>query len=425
MPANIQGLFRINKFSSATNVAASKGMLRNTFFIAAVLTLVATASAEGPVNDEQYAAAFNQHFHKRSAPVTLKEIASVERYDSLFMGHSLDELLASDLQKLGGDLAWGVAYRMNSLNDMFRVTRDSKYLDANLRCAQAVLAVRDDHTGTKNFRGQALLAWSTSAYTGKRTVFLVHTGMIIYPMLDAIYLAKTSPEVSAETKAELEKLLPTALQSLHLHDSQWRDGPGADEGRYVGHDQESTLEGKPLPANRLSAMGRCLWTTWLITKDPQYRTKAIALGWYIKHRLPIAEDGAYYWPYLLSDTSAAATPFKLDRSAFPGEDLSHATLTVSFPIMLAQNHEVFTEEDMRRFAKTVTGGFARLGNGVLFGNINGSPSSNPAFVIDPAGWLGLCAYDPAVKAHILPFYLDYEQPARPEALAALLALRKS
>ena len=83
------------------------------------------------------------------------------------------------------------------------------------------------------------------------------------------------------------------LESLHLHDRQWRDGPGSDEGRYVGQDEEAALDGKPQPANRLSAMGRCLWTAWLITHDSRYRSKAVALGWYMKRRLPIGRDGAY------------------------------------------------------------------------------------------------------------------------------------
>lgn len=399
-------------------------MIRKCSYIAILLALVATAiAASAPANNQKYIAQFNQNFHKRSAPVALKDIASVQIYDSLYMGQSLDRLLASNLHKLGGDLAWGVAYRMISLNDMFRLTHDPKYLQANLRCIAAVLAVRDDHTGTKNFRGQSLPAWSSAGYSAHRTVFLVHTAMIIYPMLDAIELAQNSPQAPAKTKAELKNLLPEILQSIHLHDSQWRDGPRPGEGYYVGHDQEAVLEGKPIPANRLSAMGRCLWTTWLITKDPQYRTKAVALGWYIKHRLTLAQDGAYYWPYMLSQTPAATKPVAINRSAFPGEDTSHATLTVSFPIMLAENHEVFTDHDMQRFAKTVTDGWGRLANGVLFGDINGSPRSNASFVIDPAAWLCLSAYDPAVEKHILPFYLNYEQAPRPQAIAALIALQ--
>ena len=89
--------------------------------------------------------------------------------------------------------------------------------------------------------------------------------------------------------------------------------------------------------------------------------------------------------------------------------------------MLARNHEVFTDDDMRCFAKTVINGFARLGDGVLFGNISGSPRSNPGFVVDPAGWLWLAGLDPGVKSHILPFYLTYDRPLRPEEFAQLLA----
>jgi hypothetical protein len=398
-------------------------MMRVLCCIVAVAVFASTALAgttTAPAPDDHYIAAFNQHFHQRSAPVALGNLVSVQRYDELFMGHKLDEALAGDLGKLGGDIAWGLAYRMISLNDMFRLTHDPKYLQANLRCINAVMAVRDDRTGTKNFRGQIVPAWTSGHYTSHgRTVFLVHTGMIVYPMLDAIHLAATSPEVPADTKAELAKLLPSVLESLHYHDRQWHDGPGSDEGYYVGLDEEPAIEAKPQPANRLSAMGRCLWTAWLITNEPQYRTKARALGWYIKRRLTIGEDGAYYWAYSLPE-APVTKPVPINHAAFPGEDTSHATLTVSFPMMLAENHEVFTDDDMRRFAKTVTNGWGRLGKGVLFGNISGSPKSRPDLVIHPACWLPLAAYDPDVKNRIVPFYLNYEHPLRPEEVAPLL-----
>ncbi len=399
-------------------------MTRIVFCVATIVVLVSTAragSTTAPVSDAHYIAEFDQRFHKRAAPVALKDLVSIQRYDELFMGHNLDEAVGADLAKLGGDIAWGVAYRMISLNDMFRLTHDPKYLQANLRLINAVMTVRDDRTGTKNFRGQVVPAWTTRNYASRgRTVFLVHTGMIVYPMLDAIHLAATSAQVPAETKAELEKLLPPAMESLHYHDREWRDGPASDEGCYVGLDEEQAIEGKPQPANRLSAMGRCLWTAWLITHDSHYRDRARAIGWYIKRRLTIGDDGAYYWPYSLPE-SPTTQPVKINHSAFPGEDTSHATLTVSFPMMLAQNHEVFNDDDMRRFAKTVINGWARLGDGVLFGNISGSPRSKPDLVIHPASWLPLAAYDSAVKSRILPFYLNYEHALRPEEVAPLLS----
>ena len=133
-----------------------------------------TASAATPatVADDHYIAEFNQHFHKRSAPAALKDVASVELYDSQYMGHSLDEALAARLTDFGGDIAWGLAYHMISLNEMFRLTHDPKYLQANLRCIDAVMAVRDDRMGRKDFRGQILPVWTCTNYSSRgRTVF--------------------------------------------------------------------------------------------------------------------------------------------------------------------------------------------------------------------------------------------------------------
>ena len=103
------------------------------------------------------------------------------------------------------------------------------------------------------------------------------------------------------------------------------------------------------------------------------------------------------------------------------EDTSHGALTMCFPAMLAEDGEVFTAEHMKRFGKTVTHGVGRLGEGVLFGDVGGSPTSKPERVSSTAVmWLQLTPYAPEVRERIVPFYLNYKPAATPCELAYLI-----
>jgi len=306
---------------------------------------------------------------------------------------------------------------MVALNEMTRATGDSKYLAANLRCIRAALAARDDRTGTKLFDGRVAPAWSSDGYRkGGQALFMVHTGMIVYPMLDAADLARRMPGVPDDVRRELQAIVPPALESLACHDESWRDGPGDGEGHYVMLREEESSEGKPQPGNRLAAMGRALYAAYRVTKDEKFLQRTRALARYVKRRLPVAENGAYVWPYWLPiDPVATAVP----GGAAP-EDTSHGSLTMAFPALLAADGEVFTPDDMARFGKTVQHGIARLGNGVLLGDVGGLPSSSPDGLGHPANWLQLAPYAPHVRDAIVPFYLRYKPTLQPSEMAYLI-----
>ena len=168
---------------------------------------------------------------------------------------------------------------------------------------------------------------------------------------------------------------------------------------------------------RLSAMGRSLWYAYKLTGEDVYRERALAIGRYIKHRLIPGPDGAYYWSYWLPLEPVTASIPKEEVNA---EDVSHASLTMSLPILLAGENQVFSEADMRRLGKTVTEGFARLNNGVLFGTVNGNPGSNTDVVQIPGRWLRLTPFAREVYPRIADFYLNYQEKPGPLGLALLL-----
>lgn len=389
-----------------------------------VVLLLAIFLAQSPANaqwdaaqDAEYSKRFQDKFQEAVPAPSLESYANPTRYDELYMSGNLDEELRGISNESGG-IAWGLSYRMMSLNEMFRATGERRYLEANLKCFRAALAARDDCRRVTLWNGAIAPAWSSDKYAERgRCVFAVHTGMIVYPILDFLFLAKShSSELNLAT-GEFQNIEKAGLESLAYHDRQWRDGPAEGEGHYIGMDQENSLEGKPLPGNRLSAMGRALWAAWKLTGDEEHHRRAKAIGLYIKNRLTLVPDGAFYWPYSLPlqpVTTAAA------KESIKGEDISHGSLTISLPVLLASDKEIFTEADMKRIGNTVLQGFARLNNGILFGVVTGNPQSNPSLVQIPGRWLPLTPFAPEVFNRLSLFFQKYQPAPSPLDLALLI-----
>ncbi len=367
--------------------------------------------------DFAYIQRFLAKFPEVSPPPSIDSYASPARFDAMFLSPGWEKKL-NQVSNDNGGIAWGWAYFMMALNEMYRCTGERHYLDANRQCVQAVLAARDDIRGVTLWTGKTAPAWSSDKYAERgRAVFAVHTSMIVYPMLDFLCLARENPVVKNELGNEYQAILNAARESMHYHDRQWREGPGEGEGHYIGLDQENALEGKPLPGNRLSSMGRALWCLWKLTKSEVDQHRALAIGQYIKNRLTVAPDGAFYWPYWLPREPVTESK---SRAEIQGEDISHASLTMALPIILAGENAVFTREDMARLGKTVTQGFARLNNGVLFGDITGNPNSSPGLVQIPGRWLRLVPFAPEVRDRLAEFFLKYQPAPSPLDLALLI-----
>lgn len=371
--------------------------------------------------DADYVARFENHFKKVVPPHLLNEYASQARYDSLYMGDNLEAALSTVNNDQGG-MAWGLSYRMMSLNDMFRITGDPKYLEANLRCVRAVLGATDEKRGKALWTGRVVQAWGCEKYAKRgRAVFPVHTGIIAAPVLDCLLLIQGVPALREALGAESGQMRDAVRAALAVHDRQWVDGPVDGEGHYIGMDQEDALENKPLPANRLSAMGWALWLSHKLDENPIHRARALAIGEYIKRRLTLTPEGAYFWSYAIPSMPVTETAPKYSVS---GEDTSHAALTMAVILALAEDGQVFDPEDMARFSQTVLQGFGRREDGVLFGCITGTPKCEPDYVALPSRWLALARYSKAVRDRITAFYLNYGHTPAPLEIADLLALFK-
>jgi hypothetical protein len=396
------------------------------FLCSLALLSLATGYAvcqEPAVRDQAYIKKFLEKKPKIDPPAILEDYATRARYDQLVDG--LDKSLVNVSNDKGG-IAWWLSYWMMSLNEMYRATNDAKYLAANLKCIKAILAVTDDKIGKKLYTGRVVKAWGCDAYAEKgRALYAVHTGVITAPMLEFLVLAKTDADFSATLGDDAKVILDGATAALAEHDRQWREGPEPGAGHYIGMEQEPSCEGKPLPGNRLSAMGWALWASWKLTGNTIHRDHAIEIGKYIKDRLTPAPDGATYWKYWLPVEPVGNS--QTEREKISGEDSSHASLTFALPLALARDGQVFSNEDMQRIGKMVINGLGRFsaGNpGILSGDITGSPSSSPDNISNPARWLALVPYEPHVKDIIIPYYLSYDKNPSPLELAQLILFQK-
>lgn len=387
-----------------------------------VLFSGALAAQEKADPEQEYVKKFLEHYPRVENPPALAAYATQARYDELYMGDNLENALKKANNDQGG-IAWGLSYRMMSLNGMYRATHDTKYLDANLKCIQTVFSVTDDKLGKTLWNGRVVKAWGSEKYAERgRAIFAVHTGIINAPILDFLRLAQTDPAYKAGLGEEFNKILENAAAALAEHDRQWRDGPGANEGFYIGLDQENACEGKPLPGNRLSAMGWALWYSWKVTEaeghgNTVHRDRALALGRYIKNRLTLAPDGAYYWPYWLP--LEPVEPGK-PKESVSGEDTSHAGLTKALLLALAADGEVLTPDDLVHLGKTVVNGFAHRTDGILISQITGQFKLTPAYLGEPATWLPLAKSVPEVRDRIIAFYLNFRPEPSPLGIAQLL-----
>jgi hypothetical protein len=367
-----------------------------------------------PSQDAAYTSNFQQVFGQPSSSyATIDEYLEAHNYDR-YLGTSLTTAI-SQMNSGARAVMWGMDYWLISMVDAYYATGRQYYLSELVRGTRAVLAYRDDNRGVTLYNGMTAPVWGTDIYSqgNGRRYYFGHTGMATYPMLELLYLAPRHPQIMTALGADYAGWKAEITESLDFHNRDWTDGPGADEGHYFNHPQSEhrpQYQNIPTPANLQSAMGRALWMSWKATGNTAHRDKAIKLARYLKRRITLATDTAYYWEYELPLNPVTVTRAKQDIAS---EDTSHGYLTLAFPIMMATDHQVFDSEDMRRFARTFTQGVSRLNQGIMAGEVNGSPlrfdttTEIASAVSGIFGFAPLNRWDRTVYPRVADFYLKY------------------
>lgn len=235
-----------------------------------------------------------------------------------------------------GALAWGESYILMSLIDAYKASEDRGILDLFVTHADAVLANRDDARGvTDEIRGRVMPGWGSTNYTdGKWHVWLVHTGMITYPMAAFARIVRDDSALHGAYKAKADHYLAKTVEAVDAFDAEWVETRR--EGYYTAAAGEE--KGRAMAFNQMLALGRAHIELWLAGSGEKHLTRARRMARWFKSHLKKGRDDTYYWTY----------GSKSDRA----EDLTHGAIDVDFAC-LAYRHEIeFTREDLKRFANT-------------------------------------------------------------------------
>jgi hypothetical protein len=243
---------------------------------------------------------------------------------------SADKISALD----GGQLAWDESYNLMAFVAMYEGTKNIEYLHKALLRFREMFGDKDNRRESKDeIRQRMMRGWLTAAYTqGKKYAWLVHAGMITYPVARWSFIVKRDPALNRIYGEAANRYLSEIEEIVESFKDDWRDVPDRNEGYYY----DRVLK-RGVPFNQQNALGRTLISLWLATGKGEYRVKAEKLALFFKHRLVPRQDG-YVWPYW---------PDGKDD-----EDISHAAINVDFAFTAYRAGVVFTKEDMKRFCET-------------------------------------------------------------------------
>jgi hypothetical protein len=226
----------------------------------------------------------------------------------------------------GANYAWGWSYAANSLIDMYKATGETKYLDYFIPQANYILNHTDKDLGITSFSNTSLSlpAWSDRGhYTSRKFnyTYPVHTGMITLPILRFVDVVR-SDNLSKYNKMA-DHFLTASGQALSVHNqpNMWID-ISKTEGFFRGHPYGASIISEAnkigVPNRILIYLAACGLYDKLTGKGIYTKQIEKSLRFFKNTLLRYDNDfDAYYWKYWIEGTSQ-----------YPGEDISHAALTV-------------------------------------------------------------------------------------------------
>jgi len=321
----------------------------------------------------------------------------------------------SDDTGYGNFLAWGMSYRMMTLNLLYEASGETQYLDKQLELIQQIFTKRDTDLAAKYNdqekykdaqRGRIMKCWGTGVYSkGEYTCWAVHTGMVVYPMAEFVRIVRAGGEATASYAQQVAPYVPMMEEAVKEYDAEWREGPEEGMGYYLFPESTTSLSGQILPLNQMNAPGRALFALYDVTGKDEYREKAGKLAAYTNSKLTHVEDGDYYaWAYWAKVPDAPGS----------GEDVSHAAINAHFMYLAWEHGASFDDTDMQRLTRTFTVGLY-LGDGQFSGQV-GRRQANDKYTGQLPRWCALARFDPLVEQYMLQ-YAGAHPEGQPGALS--------
>ena len=323
----------------------------------------------------------------------------------------------SEISNEQGTLAWQTSQDMLALVVLYDQTGDLWFLRWLERYCEAVIAARDDLSGKKDCEGLLLPGWGSSRYgDSKRKVYLVHSGLILEPILEYALRAAKLPDRSAADDEKLKKLVEHCRETLLWHDSQLDPESPPGEAVYLSGGEEPERRHAWQPFNRQNVLARDFYLLFQLTGDETYRERSRKLYTFFRDHIERTPSDAYVWEY--EQPRFVQGPPKV----IVCEDVSHASYSIEPVVHACRDGFVFEPADLHRFARTFTK-YIHLGNGILQTSIGCRPSFSPMLTERFYAWLPLAQADPHVYWLLRRFLMHNVEKPQPLAIAYLIAYR--
>ena len=312
---------------------------------------------------------------------------------------------------------------------MYQETGDLRYLELSWRFSRAVMARRDDLRGLLDYRKKSLPAWGASKYIpGRRTHFLVHTGLILEPVLETLLAlegrlgltAGQEPrariEVEWAPQYEREELLARCLESIDLFADAFRSGADTQEGYYL----EAGSRWEPLPFNCQNIFAYDLILAHELSGSEVYLERGRAVLTFFRRRLERAAEGGYIWEYEAKPASLEQSETDAKIKVRLCEEISHGALTVEPLAKLAHLGIVFDRADIETFSRTLSRQIYLPEYGIFTTTVGcGIKYSSNYLGMLPA-WLCVTEYNAEAYALVERYMLQHTLDPEPQFLAYLI-----
>lgn len=323
---------------------------------------------------------------------------------------------AKTLTNENGSLAWTSSRDMMALVHMYDVTSDPRYIRWLGKWCEAAMAVRDDLSGKKDDAGRSLPGWGSSRYTeGKWRVFLVHSGLIVQPILEWAMRANRLPDWSPQDEERRQALIGRCKETLLWHDYQLEPNPPEGEAVYGSGYEEPERQYYWQPHNRQGILARDFYLLYQLTNDDSYKERSRRLYTFFKKRLELTPSDAYIWTYEPLKGAGGAPVTTCD-------DISHASYILDAVLPACLDGFVFDSTDLARFSRTFTK-YVYWGKGVFQSSIGCGAFFSPRYMDRLYAWIPVSQGDPSIYWLLYRFILHNVEKPSPEAIAFLVAYR--
>ncbi len=312
----------------------------------------------------------------------------------------------STSNNLTGQLAWGESYILMSYMNMYKATKNKKYLQKMIGHIERILAQRDDRKNRKNYLGQKEATWVSTKFTnGKPYAYVVHSGMITYPIAELANtiikdgklrgVRSTSSGIYRRLKLidVARDLIKKVQETIDAHEDQWNESQNVAYYKFPNDNKAGALfphKGAILPLNMMQAMGRTYLRMYEATGEISFKNRARKMANWFKSKLR-TENGTYVWPYW-------------GYKGANNEDLSHGALSTNFAFECYKAGIVFSKGDMVKFAATFKKNLYKAP--LQFKDrVNGSGNTN-TYRSSIGRWMSFAEFDPEIYTIIKDVYID-------------------